>query len=464
MHQVSVNGDAIGISEWRESIGDNSSHVVNDISSRVMAEIYFGTKDSSLQSSFTGKIVFDGVHLIFSKHFLLEDKCGFSSSSKLSKSNTKRVNDGNCFASSLIRGYSSISSLEVCNAPFLSLLLNFKGTYEEHKKACKVLRGSLARNITEGDEKLSENINEQCRSLSVNDAIMWRKSYHLEGNVKVTDKCEVWFGDETVHEIGCIQSCNCSLCYIPTSMEIERYGKNAIFDRRFVLEVDTKNALSLVGDTSSVKRINNSWEMSSIFHDQIHHLNKNTVIPLGRSMSGNESVAFSLCPYDEFSCDDGQCISEDYSRCDGIVQCDDGSDELLCIFIEKTVGYRKEQLPHVCNNVELGKCEKKFNLAFEMKPHYVSDIYSKDEIVTIDFDLKLQWSDERINYWNLKGRRHVEELENVWIPHLLFSSGRFKGQAIEPIMTKDITYIIKNESSFAKRQMEDSFMGTYSSF
>ena len=37
-----------------------------------------------------------------------------------------------------------------------------------------------------------------------------------------------------------------------------------------------------------------------------------------------------VCEEDEFPCHDGQQCITDMSHCDGIVQCDDGSDELHC--------------------------------------------------------------------------------------------------------------------------------------
>ena len=63
---------------------------------------------------------------------------------------------------------------------------------------------------------------------------------------------------------------------------------------------------------------------------------------LGRSYKAQFS--FSYCTENEFSCNNGICVSMD-QRCDGRSDCDDSSDEEECILIVPDAGYNKFKIP-----------------------------------------------------------------------------------------------------------------------
>ena len=55
-------------------------------------------------------------------------------------------------------------------------------------------------------------------------------------------------------------------------------------------------------------------------------------------------LTFSDCHPKKFTCDSGHCIELD-KKCDGVVDCEDGSDEMNCEFIIPDGNYLASSLP-----------------------------------------------------------------------------------------------------------------------
>ena len=58
----------------------------------------------------------------------------------------------------------------------------------------------------------------------------------------------------------------------------------------------------------------------------------------------NTTLKLSGCAVDEFTCDDGQCISIT-NRCDQIINCRDKTDEKECRLLVLDKGYNKDISP-----------------------------------------------------------------------------------------------------------------------
>ena len=145
-------------------------------------------------------------------------------------------------------------------------------------------------------------------------------------------------------------------------------------------------------------------------------------------VEGNEIKVFNVkmtaCLDNQFTCNDGNCISMD-RRCDQAPNCDDSSDELSCQMLILPENYNKRISP----------------FEFDQKTYQVIPINIQISMLILDFlkisevdheyDLKfrfiMEWYDYRLKFHNLKKRRSanaltIEEIQEIWIPTLVFSN------------------------------------------
>lgn len=107
-----------------------------------------------------------------------------------------------------------------------------------------------------------------------------------------------------------------------------------------------------------------------------------------------EALTLSNCNFPtQFTCDSGHCIDIS-KRCDEQKDCLDGSDEKLCSLISIPPSYNKVNAPEP--NIE------NVPLQINMHPTVISidGIDTVNMIVTLTMEIRLNWHDKRLNYFN----------------------------------------------------------------
>ena len=142
-------------------------------------------------------------------------------------------------------------------------------------------------------------------------------------------------------------------------------------------------------------------------------LNKIVKVKMTTCLTGNQ-----------FTCDDGICISMD-KRCDQSINCNDGSDELNCAMIEMGNNYNSKISPFKFDDA-LNKVIPA-SVSASIKILDIIKIGEVDNLFTMKFVFIMEWYDYRLRFHNLKRKRSsnaltYNEVKKIWIPNLIFSN------------------------------------------
>ena len=346
---------------------------------------------------------------------------------------------------------------EVCDEPKYSVLLTFPGTYFEHGEVCKAFYGGLQYSIASFPDFINGNTMAQC------DGPAWFLSWFSFD--QRNSSCYVGYINGT-HTISyCNRKLRCSICIFPQTLLINLFGPIKHFDSTFKVMTDGKGNLTFNGTHSQMYRKNGSWTLKSHISEAIL-TNKESLVPLGRknwtvencSDCPNQQVelAFSLCMQQEFCCSDGQCITQQNARCDGVVQCKDGSDELLCDHVVEDIGYQKQQMPS-SEMIINGQTTEAFHAAYSLNIKHISDISSSNGKFTLDFEMTVRWKDGRLTLKNVNSNSFTAD--NIWKPEFEYYATHSEGDAVLPesqVYTLSAQLIGQTEPAF---DLSDSYMG-----
>ena len=125
----------------------------------------------------------------------------------------------------------------------------------------------------------------------------------------------------------------------------------------------------------------------------------------------------------EFTCHDGTCINVE-DRCNGILECTDGTDEDNCHILSFNEGSYKQEYPPIIE-AESGSQPLQINVSIW--------IFAIEQVMEIDmrfktkFSLSMEWKDNRLTYYNLKNGFNsnliaMKDRSNLWIPPIVFNN------------------------------------------
>ena len=125
-------------------------------------------------------------------------------------------------------------------------------------------------------------------------------------------------------------------------------------------------------------------------------------------------LKLTACKEGQFTCNDGFCISMD-KRCDQRSDCVDSSDELRCNMIDLKPNYKKT-IPPINASVYVSLDILK-----------LVNIEEVTHSITIQFQITLEWRDERMLFYNLKNKSFLNKLDDsaideLWLPRIIYEN------------------------------------------
>ena len=180
------------------------------------------------------------------------------------------------------------------------------------------------------------------------------------------------------------------------------------------------------------------WSMlSAFFNTSASTEAKPDTFILGRhswSISGDSEECHSGKPYTtklkltgcaegQFTCDDGQCVKME-ERCNQVLDCRDESDEDGCQLVVFKNNYNKN-IPPIGRTVEGGTIPAQVNISITLMK--VVEIEETDHSIHLQFEINLQWRENRVKYQNLKEKSSLNaltepDISRLWLPLVIYDN------------------------------------------
>ena len=175
---------------------------------------------------------------------------------------------------------------------------------------------------------------------------------------------------------------------------------------------DAKSAVTAVSNASRLSYVlgKHNWTIS------------NDVYECG--MNYTTELKLTGCnPEGQFTCDDGQCIKME-SRCDQVPDCRDETDEDGCQLILLKNSYNKD-IPPIEKKKDGSIIPTKVNISIILMK--VVEIEEIDHSIHLQFQISLQWNENRVQYLNLKNETSLNALtddyiKTLWLPLIVYDN------------------------------------------
>ncbi|XP_069192758.1 uncharacterized protein [Procambarus clarkii] len=240
----------------------------------------------------------------------------------------------------------------------------------------------------------------------------------------------------------------CNFTAIP-QMRLRGLCKDSALDRVFSFRDNENFEWLLDGYNHMVmQKMNDSWIMRSRLWPDI----RATMVarwkeetPVGvhiwfiegdRCLEKQVRLLLTSCRSDEYTCDDGLCISKN-RRCDMTVDCEDQSDEMNCKTVFVPPGYSSGLLPPTT-------MAKPLPILFSLNITSVREFNLVSFTISIDVFLELKWRDMRLKFNNLNKdfrANKIKDLEEVWTPDVKIEDGT--KSKVETQVRSQVVYVVK---------------------
>ena len=129
-------------------------------------------------------------------------------------------------------------------------------------------------------------------------------------------------------------------------------------------------------------------------------------------------LKMSACQENEFTCNDGQCVSME-ERCNQLTDCRDKSDERNCQILVLEEGYNMKVPP--IESIDPA------NVLISMDLLKLVDIDEGNYAIEIQFEITLKWKENRATYQNLMTKESLnalsqEDYEKLWLPKVIYEN------------------------------------------
>ena len=409
--------------------------------------------------SFTGEIVI--MEYRFSPNPLDINKCDGGEIHREANATDNLVEIS--FSTFKIESYRILQGLaDLCKVPTTSILLNFDGTYDAHDQTCEILYGGLQHSISSPPD-FWENSSSQCGESD--GPLLWVNTPPTMNSEDLNATCFMMYKNMKTSLTSCHMVFNCSICVTYQNMEVFLFGLVQFLDRRYTVQSDSSGNLMFSGSHSKMVKENEIWMLKSNVSQNILIYDK-SMLPLGRKewkavncsdcYDKHVTLTFSLCLQDEFCCSNGQCITGQGARCNGIVQCSDASDEFNCTHIVEDQGYQRKQIPSE-KEIHGKELAEVFHLGYAFNMKYISDIFSIDGKLSLDFEMSARWSDHRLTLKNLNSNGILDA--DIWQPEFMYFATVSDGDAIAPHSEERTLSANTIDSRTLAPNFNDSYMG-----
>ena len=127
----------------------------------------------------------------------------------------------------------------------------------------------------------------------------------------------------------------------------------------------------------------------------------------------------------EFTCNDGQCIAME-KRCNQFPNCRDKSDEIGCKMLLLDYGYNKEVPPITIQSLVVESI-KAVPVKISLTLLKVVAILEEDHGIELQFQITLEWKENRATYHNLKKKSYLnalsmDDINRLWLPLVVYTN------------------------------------------
>ena len=136
-------------------------------------------------------------------------------------------------------------------------------------------------------------------------------------------------------------------------------------------------------------------------------------------------MKLAVCKKDEFTCNDGQCVKMKL-RCNQLPNCRDKSDEEGCQVLFLDQSYNKRVPPITPANKD-GDSVVPVPVNISLTLLKVVAIEEEDHSIELQFEITLEWKENRATYYNLKNESYLnalssDDINRLWLPLVVYTN------------------------------------------